>query len=121
MERTQASLFDPAQRAGCIFSAGWRPGSRRTARVTDKADGQTLYDSGIADARDVDRAAAAAADAQRAWAATPPAARADVLRRFATCIEQHRGELANWIVRESGSFTGLRPPGAASARRLAAC
>jgi benzaldehyde dehydrogenase (NAD) len=108
MMNTETVLLDAAQQTGCVFSSGWRPGSGGTVNVTDKADGQTLFESGVADVADVDRAAAAAARAQPAWAAKSPAERADLLRRFAARLEQHREELVTWIVRESGS---IRPKG----------
>jgi len=30
---TQTLLFDAAQRTGCVFSSGWRPGSGGTVNV----------------------------------------------------------------------------------------
>jgi benzaldehyde dehydrogenase (NAD) len=104
MEQTKTLLFDLAQHAEQIFSTGWRPGSGNSVPVTDKASGHTLLKIGIADGDDVARAAVAARNAQRAWEATPPASRADVLRRFAANLESHLDELAGWIVRESGSI-----------------
>ena len=44
-----------------------------------------------------------AATAQRSWYALPYDERAKVLRKAAAIAEQYQAEIANWIVRESGS------------------
>jgi len=64
-----------------------------------------LSQIGIATPQDLAEAARAAAAAQPAWAETAPDERAAIFRRAAQLLEQHRDELAGWIVRESG---GLR-------------
>ncbi len=99
---TQTELFDAAQRTGCVSSSGWQPGSGGAEIVTDKADARTLFEGGVADAADEDRAAAARS--QPARAAKPPAKRADLLQRFAARLERHREELVTWIVRECESI-----------------
>ena len=52
---------------------------------------------------DVARAAQEARAAQNAWARMLPAARAAVLNRAADLLEENGAELADWIMRESGS------------------
>jgi benzaldehyde dehydrogenase (NAD) len=90
--------------AGRIFSLEWRVPRGGCVAVHEKATGEHLFDSGIADAEDVDGAAEAAAAAQAAWAATAGPLRGDVLRKFAALVEQHADEIRTWIVRETGSI-----------------
>ncbi|MCD7099270.1 benzaldehyde dehydrogenase [Stenotrophomonas sp. MMGLT7] len=85
-----------------LFDGQWREGSA-VAAVVEPATGAELGRIGMADAAMVAGSAAAAAQAQRAWAAAPYEERAQVLRRAAQLAEQHGGEISGWIVRESGS------------------
>ncbi|MEU6392177.1 aldehyde dehydrogenase family protein [Streptomyces sp. NPDC046939] len=55
---------------------------------------------------DIDTAVARAVRAQPAWAATAPADRARLLRRFADIVDQHVEELARLEVREAGHLIG---------------
>ncbi|NPT46350.1 aldehyde dehydrogenase family protein [Paraburkholderia sp. 1N] len=91
-----------------IFSGGWKTGGAGTIPVTEKATGAEMGSIGCASAADVSAAAAIAADAQRAWAATPGPQRGDVLREVARLLEVHKEEIAVQIVRETGS---IRPKG----------
>src|SRR6266699_1835454 len=91
---------------GKIFDGQWRDASGGTQNVLEKATGTTLATIGIASADDVARAALTARKAQIAWAATPEPQRAQVLRTFARLVEEHTSELAEWIVRETGSALG---------------
>jgi benzaldehyde dehydrogenase (NAD) len=52
----------------------------------------------------VHKAAERAAQAQRDWAARPYSERAAVLRRAARLFEEHREEIENWLMRESGAI-----------------
>ncbi|ATL26425.1 aldehyde dehydrogenase family protein [Streptomyces formicae] len=56
--------------------------------------------------QDVDAAVARAARAQEQWAATAPADRARLLRRFAAQVDEHLEELAQLEVREAGHVIG---------------
>lgn len=85
-----------------LFDGQWREGSA-VAAVVEPATGAELGRIGMADAAMVAGSAAAAAQAQQAWAAAPYEERAQVLRRAAQLAEQHGGEIGGWIVRESGS------------------
>jgi len=91
-----------------IYSGGWKTGGAGTIPVTEKATGAEMAAIGCASAADVSAAAAIAADAQRAWAATPGPQRGDVLREVARLLEVHKEEIAIQIVRETGS---IRPKG----------
>ncbi len=75
--------------------------------VIEPATGDSLGQVGLADADDVARAAEVAAEAQRAWAATPHAERAAVLRRAAALWTEHAEEISWWNVREVGAIPGL--------------
>ncbi|UFQ20082.1 MULTISPECIES: aldehyde dehydrogenase family protein [Streptomyces] len=59
-----------------------------------------------ATAQDVDAAVTRAARAQEQWAATAPADRARLLRRFAAQVDDHLEELARLEVREAGHLIG---------------
>ncbi len=109
-------LLDDNLWADKINTSGWRPGGAGTQAVVEPASGKQLGSLGLADSEDVRRAAAAAAQAQREWASTPPAERAAVLRRAGDLWNEHRTELAEWIVRETGSI----PPKAAVELDMAA-
>ena len=78
-----------------------RPGSDWLP-VLDKAAGQPLGRYGNASAAQVDRAVAAAREAQPAWADTDANTRCDVLRAFAAQLERRRDELIELIIRETG-------------------
>lgn len=91
-----------------IYSGGWKTGGAGTMPVTEKATGEEMSSIGCASAADVSAAAAIAADAQRAWAATPGPQRGDVLREAARLLQVHADEIARQIVRETGS---IRPKG----------
>jgi benzaldehyde dehydrogenase (NAD) len=101
------TLLDPKAWDGKIYSGGWVSAGGGTAVIREKATGGTLGDTGVADAGDVARAAAAAADAQRGWAATSFEERAGVLRRAGAIIEANAGDLGDWVVRETGAVPGL--------------
>src|SRR5579864_640189 len=91
-----------------IYSGGWKTGGAGTIPVTEKATGAEIGSIGCASAADVSAAAAIAADAQRAWAATPGPQRGDVLREVARLLQVHADEIARQIIRETGS---IRPKG----------
>lgn len=98
------ALLDDSRWKGRCFNGQWQDASQ-TAPVTDKSSGEVLSQIGIATPQNLADAARTAAAAQPAWADTAPDERAAIFRRAAQLLEQHRDELAGWIVRESG---GLR-------------
>jgi benzaldehyde dehydrogenase (NAD) len=98
----EAKTFD-----GQIYSGGWTTANGGDTANVEPATGNELGRTGVADASDVSRAAAVAADAQREWAATSFEERAAVLRRAGALVEQHADELQQWIVRETGAVPGL--------------
>lgn len=89
-----------------IYSDGWRAGGLGVQPVTEKASGEVLGEIGLASSDDVGAASLRALQAQAAWAKLAGPARGDVLRRFAELVLEHEQEIANWIVRETGSIAG---------------
>jgi benzaldehyde dehydrogenase (NAD) len=72
---------------------------------------------GFASAADIDAAAIAAAAAQKSWAVVDARARAAILLKAATLLDQDAGELALLIARETG---GILPKGQHEVREAAA-
>jgi benzaldehyde dehydrogenase (NAD) len=102
------ALLDQSRWNDQIFSGGaWRPGSGATIDVIEPATGDSLGQVTLATPDDVARAAQAAADAQREWAALPHAARAAVLRKAAQLWAEHAEEISWWNIREVGAIPGL--------------
>ncbi|MYY86358.1 aldehyde dehydrogenase family protein [Streptomyces sp. SID335] len=75
-------------------------------QVLNPATEEVVASVPAATAQDVDAAVARAARAQEKWAATAPADRARLLRRFAVTVDRHIEELARLEVREAGHLIG---------------
>ena len=75
-------------------------------QVLNPATEEVVATVPAAGAADVDAAVALATGAQRRWAATAPADRARLLRRFAATVDEHLEELALLEVREAGHTIG---------------
>ncbi|WP_410651848.1 aldehyde dehydrogenase family protein [Amycolatopsis sp. cmx-4-54] len=91
-----------------IFAGGsWVPGTGGIRDVTEPATGAVLGSVGIASVEDAAKAAETAAEAQRAWAATPHVQRAAVLRKAARLWSEHADEIRWWNVREVGAVPGV--------------
>lgn len=99
------TFFEQSTWEGRTWIDGWTS-TDATADVVNPATGQRIARYGVATPDDVDRAASAAVDAQRAWAAEPAEVRAAVLRRAAALIEEHQSVLADWTIREGGAGAG---------------
>jgi aldehyde dehydrogenase (NAD+) len=81
----------------------WRAGSSGKNRTdVNPYSGETLAVIPQADADDLDEAYSTAVDAQRDWAATPPVARAQVMRAAADMMSARKEEIVGWLVRETG-------------------
>ncbi|HEX5622091.1 MAG TPA: aldehyde dehydrogenase family protein [Solirubrobacteraceae bacterium] len=95
-------------RDGAIFVGGeFRPASDgATHAVLEKATGEPLADVGVATLEDLDTAVSAAKRAQPAWAATTYDERAAILRAAASALQARGDEIADLIVRETGSIPG---------------
>jgi len=83
MKMTIESLLTPAEMWNAkIYSDGWKKPGLGTADVIEKATGTKLGEIGIASAKDVAAAAAAAGGAQKEWAKQTGPKRGDVLREL---------------------------------------
>lgn len=98
------TLLDPATWQDRIAGRGWITPGGGSRPVIEPATGHELGRIGIASIEEVRRAAAEAAEAQVAWAATPPEQRAAVLRRAGDLWGQHAEEINTWLIREAGSI-----------------
>jgi benzaldehyde dehydrogenase (NAD) len=96
--RSDATLF--------IDGAFVAASSGATAPVLEKATGAEMGRYAVAARADVERAVEAAHRAQAAWAAASYEERAGLLRRVERLIEERADEIADIIVRETGSIRG---------------
>jgi aldehyde dehydrogenase (NAD+) len=73
-----------------------------TFPVVNPATGETVGEAALGDARDVDRAVAAAAAAQKAWAGVPARKRGELVAACARALADHAEELGRLIALETG-------------------
>ncbi|WP_016908690.1 aldehyde dehydrogenase family protein [Streptomyces xiaopingdaonensis] len=99
-------LLTPRSLDGAVSSGGWIAPDGEVVDSVEPATGEVLARVGLSGPDGVRRAAAQAAEAQRAWAASGHTARMEVLRRAADLLGEHREEFLEWVVRESGSVRG---------------
>jgi benzaldehyde dehydrogenase (NAD) len=104
-EQIAGELLSGHDWTGKIFSDGWVDAPETTDTI-EPATGEVLGTAGVADAATVAAAAKSAARAQREWAALPMTTRVAVVRRAGELLEQHRAEITEWMVRESGCIPG---------------
>ena len=97
-------LLDDTSWHSKIYSAGWVDGSGEPYPVVSPSTGETLATMGLATPADVHKAAAAAAEAQRDWAAAPYTERAAVLRRAGDLWHANAEEITGWLMRETGAI-----------------
>jgi benzaldehyde dehydrogenase (NAD) len=102
---TIESLPAPAEMWNAkIYSEGWKKPGLGTADVIEKATGAKLGEIGIASAKDVAAAAAAAGGAQKEWAKQTGPKRGDVLREVSRLLLANSKEIADQLIRETGSI-----------------
>ena len=105
MKMTIESLLLPAEMWNAkIYSDGWKKPGLGTADVIEKATGTKLGEIGIASAKDVAAAAAAAGGAQKEWAKQTGPRRGDVLREVSRLLLANSKEIADQLMRETGSI-----------------
>jgi aldehyde dehydrogenase (NAD+) len=81
----------------------WRAGSGDDTRAdTNPWTGETLTEITQATAADLNEAFDAAAQAQKDWAAAPPARRAAVMRAAADVMAARKDEITAWLTSETG-------------------
>lgn len=89
---------------GQYIGGAWVSGAAGTTlRDTNPYDDTLLTEIAQASAADLDRAYAAAKAAQRDWAETTPATRAELFRRARAILVEREAELVDWLIREAGS------------------
>ena len=101
-----AELLDGGDWSGRLYSGGWVTGEGGVADSVEPATGAVLARVGLANAEDVAAAARRAVQAQPEWAETIGPARAAVIRKAATLLEDNRAEFESWLVREGGAVPG---------------
>lgn len=100
--------LDSRLTSGKAFDGAWSTTLASVRDVKEPATGQVLSQVGIASAADMHAAIGRAQAAQPAWAAMGPRERSAVFHRAAALFQQHFGELAMAIARETG---GIVPKG----------
>ena len=86
-------------------------GSLPATDIRNPATGEVVAGVPTGNADDVDRAVAAARAALPAWAATPPRARADILRRLSAILSARTAEIAEAVTAEMGAPVTLARAG----------
>lgn len=82
----------------------WRAGnSPSVLKVSNPFSGEQLLELRQADTSDLEDAYSSAEAAGKAWAATSPAARQQVMLKAAQIMETRREEIISWLIAESGS------------------
>ncbi|GAA3070673.1 aldehyde dehydrogenase (NAD+) [Streptomyces olivoverticillatus] len=93
---------------GMFIDGAWRPASGTdTIEVLNPADESVLGTVPAGTADDVDAAVRAARAALPAWAATPPARRAEYLTALRDALAERGEEIARTVVAELGSTVGF--------------
>ena len=85
------------------FVKTWEPGTGSPIEDREPATGRLIATVQGSTPADVARAAAAAKEAQPAWAATSYQERARIMRRAADIYEANRDEFGTWTQRETGA------------------
>jgi aldehyde dehydrogenase (NAD+) len=86
------------------FEGRWQPGTAAAPLfVKSPWTGEPIGRIAAAAPADVDRAYLAARRAQPAWAAALPGVRARIFSDAARVMERRKGEIVDWLVRETGS------------------
>ena len=104
MEATKKLLTPAAVWSGKIYSNGWRSPGLGTADIAEKATGMKLETIGMASQEDIVGAARIAGVAQKEWGLEPGRKRGDILRAFSRLLLVHAEEVAEQLVRETGSI-----------------
>ena len=90
------------ERIGHLIDGTRVDGGARTAPVHDPATGERTAEVVLADVATVDRAVAAARDAQAEWGATSLAARTKAMLRFRQLLDERTDDVARLITAEHG-------------------
>ncbi|MFM7117930.1 MAG: aldehyde dehydrogenase family protein, partial [Planctomycetota bacterium] len=88
--------------AGQLLAGTWEQGGGGELLSHSPTDGQLVWRGQMATAAQIDRAFAAAREAQANWWAVSLEDRIAVARRYAAIVKEHGSELAELISRETG-------------------
>ncbi|PCM44097.1 aldehyde dehydrogenase family protein [Marinobacter sp. ANT_B65] len=87
-----------------LLTGEWREGSGENSRpVVNPYSGETLLSIRSATTGDLDATYQKAAEAQKAWADTPPAERSALMLRVVSIFDERKEEIIDWLIQESGS------------------
>jgi len=100
-EKNTGEFLGATHLEGCLFTGEWKPRTL-TALVMEPATGDQLALIALADPDQVAQSAQSASIIQKQWAATDPAARADILAKAAEVLAEQTSEVAQWLIREGG-------------------
>jgi benzaldehyde dehydrogenase (NAD) len=103
---TSTAVPIPHLDEGAAYVDGRFRAEQERIEVLEKATGTVLGTAGLAGMDTLDEAVAAARRAQAEWGAQPYSVRAALVRAVAARLEAHADELAELIVRETGSIRG---------------
>lgn len=98
------NLIGDVNWSGKAYCGAWKSLSGGRIDVIEPATGEVLGHTGRASAKDVRKAAAAAAAAQSGWASCPYQERAALFRKAAGLLDANRSAFSEWIVRETGGI-----------------
>ncbi len=90
------------QQIGHLINGEWLYDAAQTQPVYNPATGEVSGELAMASAQVVEQAIASAKQAFPAWAATPPAARAQIMYRFKQLLEQNQDKICELITLEHG-------------------
>ncbi len=86
-----------------FFTGQWTK-SEQTYQATEVATGEALGTFGYAQPKDIQTSAAQAKQAQAAWWALSYQERAQVFENSVQITQNHKAEIIEWLVKESGSI-----------------
>lgn len=98
----EPSFFNAEHLSGTYFDGTWQT-SETVRPVCEPATGNRIADLGLASPANVEECALRARKVQRTWDCVSPDERAAVLLRAVAVATLHAAEIADWLVRESGS------------------
>jgi succinate-semialdehyde dehydrogenase/glutarate-semialdehyde dehydrogenase len=103
VHRAAFDALAPTVPVGCFIAGEWRSSSDgEVIPVCDPSSGRVLTEVANGNAQDARLAVDAASRALPAWAATPPRARSELLRRAFEIMTERVDDIAHLIVLENG-------------------
>lgn len=88
--------------ARCLVGGGWITGHGQDKPTINPATGEVVTHVRYASTDQVDRAVAAAKEAQRAWREVPMSTRAEIVTAGIDAVERRAEEIGRWVTLEMG-------------------